>query len=66
MLTVLFATFNGAHTLPTVLEAYRNLEEPDGGWKLVVVDNGSTDDTPIILNRFKDLLPLTCLHLSEP
>jgi GT2 family glycosyltransferase len=66
LLTVLLATFNGAPTLPVVLEAYRTLEAPDGGWKLVIVDNGSTDDTSSVLNRFRPLLPLTCLHVPEP
>ena len=45
MLTVLIATRNGAATLPRVLASYTQLEPPTGGWKLVVVDNGSTDGT---------------------
>lgn len=59
MLTVLFATHNGAHTLPRMLEALSSLEEPKGGWRLVIVDNASDDETPALLERFRDRLPLT-------
>ena len=66
MLTVLLATKNGARTLPGVLEAYSRLQAPAGGWKLVVVDNGSTDATPEIASSYRDRLPLTCLSEREP
>lgn len=62
MLTVLFATRNGARTLPGVLAAYCRLESPNGGWKLVVVDNASTDETAEIVNSFRDRLPLQYLY----
>jgi glycosyltransferase involved in cell wall biosynthesis len=58
MLTVLFATKNRAQILRQVLEAYCQLHPPRGGWKLVVVDNGSTDDTEQIAFVFKERLPL--------
>jgi hypothetical protein len=41
-----------------VLESFCCLESPAGGWKLVVVDNGSTDETGRVLSSFKDRLPL--------
>lgn len=66
MLTVIFSTHNGARTLPDVLVAYQQLEQPPGGWKLVVVDNGSTDSTDAILKRFQSRLPLTTLFVREP
>ena len=62
MLTVVITTYNGAPTLPEVLDAYRRLEPPARGWKLVVVDNDSTDGTPEILASFRDRLPLRALH----
>lgn len=58
MLTVLLATHNGADTLPEVLAAYRTLEQPVGGWKLVIVDNGSTDNTREIISSFRPHLPI--------
>lgn len=66
MLTVIFATRNGTRTLPTVLDAYVRLQPPKGGWKLVVVDNASTDKTHELVSSFKDRLPLTCLSESRP
>ncbi len=64
MLTVLMATHNGAKTLFEVLTAYCKLDSPDGGWKLVIVDNGSTDGTKEIITSFKARLPLT--YVLEP
>jgi L-malate glycosyltransferase len=61
MLTVLMATHNGARTLPRVLDAYSRLEPPEGGWKLVAVNNGSTDETRAILDAFAGRLPIECL-----
>lgn len=66
MLTVLVATYNGQSTLTDVLNAYRRLHVPRGGWKLVVVDNGSNDDTPEILHEFETLLPMTRLYVGTP
>ncbi|HKV70104.1 MAG TPA: glycosyltransferase [Gemmatimonadales bacterium] len=59
MLTVLFATHNGVRTLPDVLEAYLRLRTPSGGWRLVSVDNASTDGTSAVLAGFSARLPLT-------
>lgn len=64
MLTVLFATRNGQRSLPLILEAHAALEPPTGGWKLVAVDNGSTDATRQVLDRYCDRLPLTIV--DEP
>jgi glycosyltransferase involved in cell wall biosynthesis len=62
VLTVLIATHNGSGTLPLVLDAHTRLRPPPGGWKLVVVDNGSDDGTAAIAARFVDRLPLHLLH----
>ena len=59
MLTVIFATRNRSRTLPTVLDAFAHLQPPSGGWKLVIVDNGSTDRTREVIASFQARLPLT-------
>jgi glycosyltransferase involved in cell wall biosynthesis len=64
MLSVLMATRNGARSLPTVLDAYSRLEPPPGGWKLIIVDNGSTDTTKEVIGAFAQKLPLT--YVLEP
>ncbi len=58
MLTVLIATRNRARTLPAVLESYCQLNEPRGGWKLLLVDNGSTDGTQDVVRSFAHRLPV--------
>lgn len=58
MLTVLLATRNRARILRDVLETYCGLQPPGAGWKLVVVDNGSTDDTSEVIASFAGRLPL--------
>lgn len=64
MLTVFVATHNGGRNLGRVLSAYSLLKPPDGGWKLVVIDNASDDDSWRITRSFADRLPLVCM--AEP
>lgn len=66
MLTVILATRNGARTLPGVLEAYCGLQAPIGGWKFVVVDNRSVDQSRAIIESYLDRLPLTYLFEETP
>jgi hypothetical protein len=63
-ITVLFATLNGAHTLPRMLATLGVLESPSDGWKVVAVDNGSTDDSRNILEQHVGRIPMTVL--KEP
>ena len=62
-LAVIIATRNRARALESVLE---NLaaQQTCWPWQAVVVDNGSSDDTPIVLQRFQSRFPLRVL--SEP
>lgn len=62
MLTILMATYNGAGTLPRVLASYRALQPPPGGYRLVVVDNASTDDTAALLRDHSASLPMVVLQ----
>ena len=64
MLSVLLATRNRAPVLQSVLQSFCRLQAPSCGWKLVVVDNGSTDRTNQIIASFADRLPLK--SLNEP
>jgi len=66
MLTVFMATRNGEGTLPSVLEAFTRLQSPNSGWKLVVVDNGSTDRTREIVTAFQARLPLAYEFEPKP
>jgi L-malate glycosyltransferase len=66
VLTVLFATKNRASTLRRVLDAYCSLESPPGGWRLVIADNGSTDETAAVVREYQRQLPLTLLFEPTP
>jgi glucosyl-dolichyl phosphate glucuronosyltransferase len=65
-LTVLFSTRNGEQVLPRTLEAYCQIHQPSHRWKVVVVDNGSTDSTSAILESFRGRLPLEILKQPIP
>ena len=59
------ATCNGAATLPGVLEAYCALAAPEGGWRLLVADDGSTDATPAVLTAYATRLPLRFVRAAR-
>jgi glycosyltransferase involved in cell wall biosynthesis len=62
--TVGICTWNRASLLATVLDRLTSLRHPSGGWEVVVVNNGSTDDTERVLDAFAGRLPLR--HAFEP
>ena len=64
MMSVIFSSHNGGAVLPRMLESLVCAEMPAGGWKLIAVDNASTDNTRAVLDSYRDRLPLTIL--SEP
>ena len=64
MIHVLFSSHDGASTLPRMLDRCVSLSPVAGGFRIVAVDNASTDGTPGILDRYRSSLPLTVL--AEP
>ena len=52
--------------LARVLESFAALRAPPGQWKLIVVDNGSADNTPAVLAAWAHRLPLTVLSEAKP
>lgn len=65
-LTVLFATHNGERTLPRMMAALQRLEPPARPWRIVAVDNASTDATAAILAEAATRLPMTVLRCEIP
>lgn len=65
-LTVLLATHNGEAVLPRMLEGYRRIQPPGVAWKMLIVDNASTDATAKIIERFRAELPLDTLREPVP
>src|SRR5271165_1521921 len=64
MMTVVLPTHNGGDTIGRTLDAFCHLEQPEGGWLLVVIDNASTDGTKEVVSRYASRLPL--LYVQEP
>jgi GT2 family glycosyltransferase len=51
--SVVVCSYNGGRTLEQCLRSLQALNYPD--YEVIVVDDGSTDDTPAILGRFPDV-----------
>ena len=60
---IAICTWNRAPSLARTLSAIQRLVVPDD-WNLqtIVVDNGSTDQTPQVIERFADRIPLVSAH----
>lgn len=65
-IVVIFATFNGAKWIEQVLEGYARELGSEVSWRLLIVDNGSTDETADIIRRYADILPLKQLREERP
>jgi len=59
--TVICATYNRAYGLPRMLDALVRQNYDESKWKLIVVDNNSSDNTQEILKSYEDKLPLQIL-----
>jgi glycosyltransferase involved in cell wall biosynthesis/peptidoglycan/xylan/chitin deacetylase (PgdA/CDA1 family) len=57
-LSVVVPTYNRTSLLSRCLDALAAQEGPGAELEVVVVDDGSTDDTPRVLERYASLLPL--------
>lgn len=65
-ITVVFATHNGEQTLPRTLRAMSELAPPRRPWRILAVDNASTDNTAEVLRSFAGSLPLTVIDCPKP
>jgi glycosyltransferase involved in cell wall biosynthesis len=64
--SLIICTRNRAESLAKTLEAVRHQQLPDGRtWELLVVDNGSTDDTRSVLETAAARHP-ALRHVLEP
>lgn len=52
--SVIVPVYNGAATIGDCIRALLRLEYPTSGLELIVVDNGSTDETRAVLEEFRD------------
>jgi glucosyl-dolichyl phosphate glucuronosyltransferase len=66
LLTVAICTRNRANALRNVLTSLAACASPTGAWEVIVVDNGSSDDTQSVLSSFTGTLPVRALTEPEP
>lgn len=64
-LSLIISTRNRSNSLSRTLESLRKLRTRLS-WELVIIDNGSSDDTQLIIERFVATFPGTVLLVSEP
>lgn len=65
-LSIVIATHNGQGVLGRVLEGYEKIQNGDDNWKLIIVDNASTDDTAKIIHEFSNRLPIKYIFVPDP
>ncbi|MPY87958.1 MAG: glycosyltransferase [Luteitalea sp.] len=64
MMSVVVCTRNRVERLQRCLDAFGNLQSIHP-WELIVVDNGSTDETPEVIERFKQGAPFPVHSVFE-
>ena len=57
--SVIIPTYNRAHTLPRAIQSV--VDQTLDAWELLVVDDASTDETPSVMERFRDKR-IRCLY----
>ena len=65
-ISVVLATRNRAEVLRQTLDAFCSLEDPGVPWELLVVDNGSSDHTRVVVESFGGRLPIRYLYEGTP
>ena len=52
MISIIMPAYNRAHTLPRAIDSVLRQDYPE--WELIIVDDGSTDNTAEVLARYQD------------
>ena len=63
MIIVLLPAYNEEQSLPTLLPKLKNeLEQKKDGYKVIVCDDGSIDNTGKLLDKYADEMPIEVIH----
>lgn len=64
--TIAICTWNRARLLEQALKELCNLQIPSNvDWNVLVVDNNSTDETPLVVDRYRAHLPLRSVFVAQ-
>lgn len=63
--TVVICTRNRADSLCRTLESLAAMAPTDAPWELLIVDNGSSDRTPEVVQSFADRLPIRRIYEAK-
>jgi glycosyltransferase involved in cell wall biosynthesis len=64
-ISAILATYNRAELLPLVLDALVNQTLAKSQFEIILVNDGSTDNTLSVLERYRDILPIKCFTLRH-
>lgn len=65
MIYFLLPAYNEETGIPSVLQSISEVEFPHEQWKVVVVDDGSCDRTPEVLDEWSQKIPMTIITHSS-
>ncbi|HQZ69523.1 MAG TPA: glycosyltransferase, partial [Planctomycetaceae bacterium] len=66
-ISVILCTYNGASRLPATLEKLAAQTLPaECLWEVILIDNASTDDTPVVARQIATNFPVPLRVLHEP
>jgi glycosyltransferase involved in cell wall biosynthesis len=65
-ISVVLCTRNRGHRVLTCCEYLEKLSYPPDRWELLLVDNGSTDNTKAVLSQFIASTPINARYIFEP
>jgi glycosyltransferase involved in cell wall biosynthesis len=65
--TIAIPTFNGAFRLPLVLDRLREqIGLENYTWEVIVIDNNSTDNTRVVVEKYQENFPCELNYFYEP
>jgi len=65
-ISVIIPTYNREKILETTLQSFLKLKCEKISYEIIIIDNNSDDETSIIIEKYKDILPIIYLFEEKP
>jgi glycosyltransferase involved in cell wall biosynthesis len=65
IISVVISSYNAANTLPAALDALENQDIAKEKFEVIIVDDGSTDESKTIIQRYTDKKTLTLKYYYQ-